>query len=314
MRAYYSGMSEEVRIAVISKLRADGIRYGKLWDDQILRDSDPAKLPINSRRLPQDFFNSLFIFDFCRIWTLNLTILGLDSIMSKEPNNNLTLYQIRSISLLLARLHIDLRAVRLLVLRGMDVQARQITRSVSETIDAIGLACLDSEFCETFARNHDIEESSAVWFKYVSKGKARKLVYRAVEEVLGPGTLNDQRDYRAQEETAFSAASHPSYLSGFVSILPHFGEGNEEAGDYDVSKNSIRTIGYCASRMLELMSYDMVALHCTEGFSSNVSGQAEDIQTKKIKDIAFKLRSLAPALTLVLYGYDAANNLQPRGT
>ncbi|KJF73110.1 hypothetical protein RP75_12930 [Agrobacterium arsenijevicii] len=200
----------------------------------------------------------LFILDFCIIWFSSYTEALAVAFLVRRQNSERD-DQHNVANLISWRICTELVAIRKLILEGLDVPAKQILRSMSENLDALGLATISAEFCSDFIEDQDVENANKTWHKYISKGKARKLIKNNLP-VYFAEKLTEHDIYREEEEKVLSAAAHPSFISSFVSLFPEYDEvlDSDSIGISNVfSPFSLRTLRYCSYRLLMHCMYDL---------------------------------------------------------
>jgi len=289
-------MTIAIRTSLMAQCRALDLSYSDLWREhkavRRYRQLDPMPVAYESQVKDQ-----LFAFDFCQIWIeqyAQLVLLALAVLDNDVPTPRRR--QVQATLTISFRIRSDLAAVRLLATNGLDVQAKQLARAASENLDALSRAALDTDFCTAFVDEQDVDQTSAVWFKYIAKSRARDFVYARVESVIGSGTMNEQREHFKREETVLSAAVHPSHISGMFSLLPHLGDDEEDRQENAISANSVRTLEYCNHRVLEFMMYDLAVFSSVETFASTIPEAFGKLETNSLKKAAARLREVGLAL------------------
>ncbi|MGV1954249.1 hypothetical protein ACQZ5G_10940 [Agrobacterium sp. 22-214-1] len=254
---YYPELDPNLKRRFLAACKSEAINYGALWSENranLLRGKiGPCREDIVGKASAH-----LFILDFCIIWfssyTEALAVAFLVRRQNSERDN-----QHNVANLISWRICTELVAIRKLVLEGLDVPAKQILRSMSENLDALGLATISAEFCADFIEDQDVGHSNKTWHKYISKGKARKLIKNNLPVYL-TDKLNDHDIYREEEEKVLSAAAHPSFISSFVSLFPEYDDvlDSDNIGISNVfSPFSLRTLRYCSYRLLMHSVYDL---------------------------------------------------------
>lgn len=267
----YPKLPRQLKHLFLQFCRSQSVEYEKFWlasKSQLLPDRiGPCKPEILS-----DVSSNLFLLDYCIVWFsyYSEALTAALIIQSSQDENK---YQRSSINLISWRITAELIAIRKLVLSGLDVPAKQILRSMSENLDALSLAAVDSNFCADFVKDQDVEHSNKTWYKYISKGKVRSHVNEQLPANLRE-LLSHHEEFRKQEETVLSAAAHPSFMSGFASLFPNYDEKNDE-DDIGISPSfslfSIRTIRYCSYRVMIHCFLDLSLLKTYEKYIDDAS-------------------------------------------
>ncbi len=250
-------MSPELRKLVLGTFRKEKIPYAYLWNGHV-SSLVPRSLPKNVYRLPSQFLDALFIFDLlsCLVQQLKFACL-FATFQHGESGANTD--QDNCIMTLIGRIESDLAAIRTLVLTGSDVQARSLSRGLSEHLDALALSGINPIFCTDFVTHQDGQAANGMWLRHMAKGRARKQIYKAVDDSsVGIPVTDWFKLYRAQEEEMLASAVHPTHIAGFMSVVPHIsdptieGWGNEK----HVSGASRRTLRFCSIRCVETILFD----------------------------------------------------------
>jgi len=101
---------------------------------------------------------------------------------------------------------------------GLEVQAFQIARVVSEDIQALALCVIDDEFSKEFSASNTVELANNFWHKRISKGKIKRELLSRFKIDEWAKELSLVRD-EGDEERIFGAFIHPSYVSGLVHLF-----------------------------------------------------------------------------------------------
>jgi hypothetical protein len=118
----------------------------------------------------------------------------------------------RTIFALTLKVTQDSVVVRDLIVRGYDLQARNLVRSIGEHIDAIYYLCLHPEACDEFVRTEDEEGANQFWHRHLKKARGaidKKLMQMI--ETPNASIIEKFSEFRRQEGETFSAAHHPSF-------------------------------------------------------------------------------------------------------
>lgn len=265
-KKHYPELSSKLKRRFLEICKKNEIDYKSLWADS--RKSLLRKRITKCREdIREQASAYLFILDFCLIWFVKYTDVLAISFFSVSIDKKADRKH-NVITLICWRICAEIIAIRKLVLEGLDVPAKQILRAMSENLDALGLAALSEEFCEDFVNDQEVEHANKTWYKHISKGKARKLIQEGLP--LNIRDIIDELEmYRDQEEKVLSAAAHPSYISSFVSLFPEFDE-NRDSDNIGISSVfspfSLRTLRYCAYRLLMHCVYDIVLFKTYERY------------------------------------------------
>ena len=273
-RNYYSHANREECSFLLQLCEEDDIKYKDIWRDH--RRTLLQKKPDNKiGKHVVAISDGLLFFDFALLWlyeyatALTLAFLEKSGDKQKDARHNVMM-------LIAWRACTDFAAVRTLVLEGFDVQAKQVLRSASENIDALGAAALNPDFAADFVSEQDLERTKVMWFKHIAKGKARKLILAEVKQSIGLSTdeVSSVNIYRDEEELVLSAVAHPSYISGFHSFLPDYNESDNDGPVgivQTVSRFSMRTLRFGCLRIFDHCMYDLLIFKSCEQYLSSRS-------------------------------------------
>jgi hypothetical protein len=254
---YYPKLDPNLKRRFLAACESEAINYEALWSRNranLLR----GKIGACREDVLGKASAHLFILDFCIIWFSSYTEALAVAFLVRRQNSERD-DQHNVANLISWRICTELVAIRKLVLEGLDVPAKQILRSMSENLDALGLATISAEFCADFIEDQDVENANKTWHKYISKGKARKLIKNNLP-VYFAENITEHDIYREEEEKVLSAAAHPSFISSFVSLFPEYDEvlDSDSIGISNVfSHFSLRTLRYCSYRLLMHCMYDL---------------------------------------------------------
>ncbi|RUX27004.1 hypothetical protein EOA13_22010 [Mesorhizobium sp. M7A.F.Ca.US.011.01.1.1] len=126
-----------------------------------------------------------------------------------------------------SRLANDLWAIIELIETGFDLQARALTRSYLEHVDALICCIQDKELTKEFVRAVEPEDSNAFWHKYISKNKLKVRVSIFISEKIGVQNSKLVDILREDAELSGSMLLHPTVTAGLSTAF-----GNED-GDYE---------------------------------------------------------------------------------
>jgi len=96
-----------------------------------------------------------------------------------------------------------------------------------------------------------------MWFRHMAKGRARKQIYKAVDDARA-GMTDWFKIYREAEEEMLASAVHPTHIAGFMSVAPHISDPTVEGwgNERHVSSGSRRTLLFCSIRCIETLIFD----------------------------------------------------------
>lgn len=110
-------------------------------------------------------------------------------------------------------------SLRKLTNDGYDVSARHVVRCLREYIDVLSLVSIKTDLCKEFIETQDEKSSNEFWHKYISKGKAQKIIFAHRHSIFPGDYLDEMSVWRKQEEEMMAMASHPSYAAGGTILL-----------------------------------------------------------------------------------------------
>lgn len=206
------------------------------------RGFDPANFPV---------LNWIFVIDEFTLFFTMLYDKMYDA--TKTDNKDVICYKF-----LLGALASNLNSVVLLSRSGFDCQARILARAISEHVDILIFLFLDPERCNEYFMTQELEDCNKFWHKYVSKGKIKKAINKLIIESypkLEP-VIAELQQYQKEEEAAWSASIHPSYIACAMACgagVSHGASGTVSVfGIADTS--SVRTLSFVFYRLAELIA------------------------------------------------------------
>lgn len=160
--------------------------------------------------------------------------------------------------LLIGTVAADCYAIRLLVLSGYDVNAKQTARLMSEYVDVLILLLHRPDLYGEFHGAQDPSEANKFWHRYISKGKLRRQIRSLTNKkfMFSEKEIAQAERWEAEEMLILSAASHPSLIAAFMTVA--HGGAHRKAGSGlfgNVDAGSIRTVSYCIHRLSELLLF-----------------------------------------------------------
>ncbi len=212
--ACYRQVSPQLLARVRQLWSARGLDLDAVWRVAIrampgFRAPQAAEPPADSR--PVDL---LLLFDQAAIW-LHCLHAGTGCALGAAAagRSALTPDQLRSLLAILARLHDEVAAVRVLALAGLATPAMQIIRSISEDVDMALVMLLRPKVARQFAECRSPQEAGDFWKRHIAGGRA----FRAVAEQLYRVGLDYSDDssyarWRKEVQVLLGAAVHTSFL------------------------------------------------------------------------------------------------------
>jgi hypothetical protein len=210
----------------------------------------------NCNIVPSVVSNWISILDQFLAWFSSLYILFLFSL---KINSALDCRLQRVMTCIIGNICAHIIAIRRLVLSGLDVQSKQILRSLVEHIDLAFLISTDENALGEFEQTLDGRSSNAFWHKYISKSKIRNKIHPKWQARLGDIVYREFVDYLRQEEEILGMAIHPSLAACQMTCLPGIAQGNPDrpltlgfVGE--VSVFSVRTLSYAVFYMSQYVA------------------------------------------------------------
>lgn len=159
----------------------------------------------------------LELFDECVAWLVSLHYV----LHPTKKNESALDGSQKALFCLVARIIVDLMAVRSLCLAGFDVSAKALLRSISEHLETAILICIEPDLANEFVETETREQSNHFWHKHLAKGKARQKIQSYWNEVLKDSdSAASISEFRNHHMDVTGMALHPSILAGYFSILP----------------------------------------------------------------------------------------------
>ena len=310
--SYYGGLSNGVRGSMFQTLRRSGLKYSNHWSE--FRIKTLGRIPPNTERLGERFAESLAFFDLLLFYFQKLVRASFLHMHWIPKGDGASSFRFSAHATIASRVFTDLVAIRMLVLSGLDVQARQLARTMSENLDALALTTLNEEFCAAFVQSQDPNSSSATWFRFIAKGKARKQLYAFIDSKGGEKATAFWRDFRDHEEPIFSMAAHPNHAMGFLTFVPHLGDqtmSDDWGRERDVSSASLRTLLFCTVRCLEYSCYEYILFRYAELLIDSVPRDFESVHGPGVREAVFAIPAASADLTDILLNGPARDLLPP---
>ena len=162
---------------------------------------------------------------------------------------------------MLSKILADANSILLLIEGGFDSSARQITRSLSEEVDALHYLLLFPNCQREFLSAQTTDEQNRFWFQHLAKGKARKAIRAYMEQLHDAVSfieaIEDIQSPRLMQDKDFSATIHPTGFIGLYTAYPNLHSGDvvqKLPGFLGNSRtSSIRTLRYSCGLLSELV-------------------------------------------------------------
>ena len=231
MSFFYKDVSKELYEETSKVLDFHGIEFASLWE----RTYPPAArfVPIISFEGPlrQSVIDAIFIIDvrtmclFAAFWSFFHSMRIEDGEAAKRHAAMLTTF----------KMYTDILAYRKLFFSSLPEQANTLARTISHCSDAVILALIDNEFATEFLAVQSDDEANHIWYKYLSKNKAKKSL-AAYLDAEGEDSRNKgfiQWDKVAERELGTSVHSaKQSCVNAFYSYLKFPSGDKDNPADY----------------------------------------------------------------------------------
>jgi hypothetical protein len=210
---------------------SERLKETKGWAHGLLRDLRGMKsLVLSIQRERSEEFLSVYggkayILDYIIFLHASLYLLCTEKFPLKESNNdvrrepdNLTRKMLFTTSALIHLIN-SLLSIRILLERGLDVQAKQILRSYIEYSNLTFAVLGDETFYDNYRRMRDGEkERKEVWNKFTRPGAVEKIVERIFIDMGGTSKdWNDLQDIRRELYGGLSQYTHGHFLAVLLS-------------------------------------------------------------------------------------------------
>lgn len=197
----------------VAKL-ADFIEPGHTWGSLVWRARESGEISIpESTKIGLAIIDDLLSDAIIWFTSFHTTLIGNDEHERPSP----LFLSIFALSLKLTQ---DSIVVRDLIVKGYDLQARNLVRSIGEHIDAIYYLCLHPDVCAEFIKTEDEETSNLFWYRHLRT--ARESIDRKLAQIIKDPLVKKFSEFRRNEGQVFSAAHHPSYWACVNSqLIPH---------------------------------------------------------------------------------------------
>ena len=248
-KTFYKHVHQPSYDAVLKMFGDVNLSFPKLWKSQVQTNNLNKKIPPSVEGFDVHFHTLLMLFDICRMWFESAAIATFQATYRENSvNKSEKVEQFQVASMMLFRIAADLKSIRILVLSNLDVQARGVSRGLSEAIDVLSYSFLDAEFCDQMIAENDVKPARHFWHRNMSKGKIRKKLKQFCIKSAPP--IVPLFGIIKEDEELFGLSVHASYLSGFICMFPNAGMEHESANTAGVSVNSIKTLNFAIQRML----------------------------------------------------------------
>jgi hypothetical protein len=197
--------------------------------------------------------NWLVIFDECGAWFGNLASLLLFTLKTNASRRDEPLRRV--LTQLIGNVTAQIIAIRRLVVAGLDVQAKQLLRTLVEQLDVALLVSMNPDALSDFENTLDGASANEFWHKHLAKGRLRSKAHTKLKERLGETSYQEFVAYFKQEEQILGMAIHPSLgASQMVLMASIIGEDYNRPFTLgfvgDISPFSERTLAYAVFYML----------------------------------------------------------------
>lgn len=306
---YYSTTSSGLIATAKGIAEKFGVSLDEAWRDHASRTNTlKTKFPELNAKYATEVGNGVFHLDLAQMWFSLMAEACFVAAVSHAKSGDVPSAPVLAVSSICGKTASDLLAIRMLVSESLCEQAKQIMRSMSEGIDILSRATVDQEFCAAYLDCHDLEQQNRFWHRQVAKGKTRNFVYSLVQRALGRDLAN--LDYRDEEEKILSAASHPSYYSGFSSLFPQHNPIEEGELIGRVRAQSKRTIAYANYRCAEYAIFDGHISRATENMCNASPQIVESYDTTALKNECRCLREIVDTLGRQLFSKNTLDKPQ----
>ena len=307
---YYSTASPRLILKAKKIGEKFGVSLDDAWCDHAAQTTTlRSDFPELNAKYATEVGNGVFHLDLAQMWFSLMAEACFVAAVSQANPGNAPSALVLAASSICGKTGSDLLAIRMLVSESLCEQAKQITRSMSEGIDVLSRVTVDKAFCTAYLDCHDSDQQNRFWHKYVARGKTRDFVYSLVRSALGRELVN--LEYRSAEEKILSAASHPSYYSGFSSLFPHHNPIEEGELIGRVRAQSKRTLAYVNYRCAEYAIFDGHISRATENMCNASPQIVESYDTTALKNECRCLREIVDTVGRQLFLEDTV--YEPQG-
>ncbi len=172
-------------------------------------------------KLPPTVRNWLAVYDEVGAWFVNLLMLLISTAMNDA--RQLTSFQ-TSLACLTGNISAQIIAIRRLVTSGLDIQAKQLLRILTEQIDVAAALSLEPELAEELALTLEGDAANKFWHERVKRGRLRKLLFSRLEVTMGQRLAAELVEFIEQEEKILDAVVHPSMAAAQMACIPETGK------------------------------------------------------------------------------------------
>jgi hypothetical protein len=242
--------------------------------EEITRVADQKN---DARRIPV-FENWLLIFDEIVTWFSALALALKREFLTAEPAS----LHLSVMTVLATKFSADLFAIRILMTKGFEVQARILARSAVEAVELMFLVPHHPEMEQAFYDANDFGKTNDFWHRYVSKGRLRNRANKLTENTLRmePDTW---KKFRREHEEVHSGLAHPSTVMGLLAMFPDE-EAEDRPGHWGVrSTASVMTMRYlCILCSNVILLNDFIPFRVAENYPALLTFNPDDVNHEAV--------------------------------
>jgi hypothetical protein len=113
-------------------------------------------------------------------------------------------------------------AVRRLCLDGLDLPAKSVLRSMTETFNIFFITAHNEKIRNLYRQAEDLEQANIIWRKYFNRKKVLEYLSKIFDELeVESEVINEFREWQVEEYAVTSQAIHASYLATACATLPY---------------------------------------------------------------------------------------------
>jgi len=195
----------------------------------------------------------------------------------------------------------NLSAIRLLLYRGMEGQARIIIRNLYENCVALSRMVVDEQMRIKFKSEKSAEDSNKLWYEYMSKSKSVEYLRRHNKNNGGKCALVDH-PFIDDFYKIIGMSAHPNYLFSSMEYLDNM----RTTGLLNCNIKNITMFTIISSIHISAFTLGFVAIN-----RNNIFGDAPWIMKdgifghiEKNTDVAFSLGKVATLISILLMKWE----------
>lgn len=287
---WYPKASGGMKTMIAEGFNKEGFEIFSLLSETVHREFGYDQIPRLATQEEQALFeNAILTLDVAQLYYTSIqfetarvaaTLAFSDEISQLEAGQ-----QVASFFALSARINREIAAIRLLLFNDLAVQAVGRARSYLECFEALMLTSIDPSFAGDFSNAVSPEQSKHVFFKYLSKSKAKKKI---IKSLPSPESFTRLEELSSDFISEFGTAVHPSFRSTLENVF----------SDMEALANSeeflLRGISLGFAQRFSMLVYSQLLLLITEPYRKVILPMISELNLNMPVDLGSRsLRNFA---------------------